>query len=743
MDLKSLQLNPQQVAAVEAINGPILVVAGAGSGKTRVLTTRVAYLINNVGIDDHSILAITFTNAACLEMRNRIVNLLNHYTSTNILTYHALCLKILRCDIDKLKGSNDFRIIDEEEKSTIINQIYKDWRLRDDFGKRCKPRLMLDFIEEYQAYNAEYSNDLWSLNTGPLDSINDMVKHHYLFSSDVKYIEGIYKEYQKQKQKNNWLDFNDLIYSVYKLFKNWPDVVKKWSERFQYILVDEFQDTDRFQFEILCKLVNKQQNVFAVGDPDQTIYEWRGAYSDIFNVYLKTFKNTKTIILDTNYRSTQNILNVANALIKHNQVRIDKTLTTINGSGEKPIYYCGDSQHEEGRFIANKISELHDKKHIAYKDIAVLYRSNYLSKFIEDGLINTNIPYYIYGGVKFYQRKEIKDILAYLRIVSHFDDELSILRVINVPQRGIGETTVDKIKKYTNTKHISFTDALKITKANDHDIPWNDQAIYRFINLINEIKLAIKNKNIADTVDQIVKITKYEQYLNSFENSCEAENRMDNIRELINSIKEYETEHPSATIDEFIQSIALYTDISSNDVKNKNNHDEVSLMTVHFAKGTEYKVVFIAGLYEGVFPNAKSIGMNSEEERRIAFVGITRAKQYLFISSNTGKSFMGNNYPSSFINEMGKQNLEEISSYYQSTSSADLEWYDSHKIENYQNMYEQKQVQYNVGDTIVHTIFGMGVVVEVNDGILGIMFKKPYGLKHIIATHKSLKLVRN
>ena len=743
MDLKLLQLNPQQITAVETINGPVLVVAGAGSGKTRVLTTRVAYLINNVGIDDNSVLAITFTNAACLEMRNRITNLLNHYTSANILTYHALCLKILRCDIDKLNGSNDFRIIDDEEQFGIINQIYKDWRLRDDFGKRCKPRLILDFIEEYQAYNAEYSNDLWSLNTEPLDSVNDMVKRHYLFSSDAKYIEGIYKEYQKQKQKNNWLDFNDLIYSVYKLFRNWPDVVKKWSEKFQYILVDEFQDTDRFQFEILCKLVNNQQNIFAVGDPDQTIYEWRGAYSDIFNVYLKIFKNTKTIILDTNYRSTQNILNVANALIKHNNIRIDKTLRTINGMGEKPIYYCGDSQHEEGRFIANKISELHDKNNIAYKDIAVLYRSNYLSKFIEDSLINTNIPYYIYGGVKFYQRKEIKDILAYLRIVSHFDDELSIVRVINVPQRGIGETTIDKIRKYASAKHISFTEALKITKAGDPDVPWNDQAIYHFINLINKIKLAIKNKNIADTVDQIIKITKYEQYLNSFENNSEAENRMDNIRELINSIKQYETSHPSATIDEFIQSIALYTDISSNDVKNKQEHDEVSLMTVHFAKGTEYKAVFIAGLYEGVFPNARSIGTHSEEERRIAFVGITRAKQYLFISSNTGKSFMGNNYPSSFINEMGKQNLEKISSYYQSTSNADIEWYDSHKIENYQNMYEQKQVQYNVGDTIVHTIFGMGVIVEVNNGILGIMFKKPHGLKHIIATHKSLKLIRN
>ena len=743
MDLNELELNPKQIEAVKSIDGPVLVVAGAGSGKTKVLTTRVSYLINDVGIDDNLILAITFTNAACVEMRNRIISQLNRYTSTNILTYHALCLKILRSDIDKLGGNNNFRIIDEEERISIINQIYKDWKLRDDFAKRCKPKLMLDFIDEYQAYNAKYAKDLWSLGTNLLDSVNNMVKHHYLFSIDIKYIEGIYKEYQKQKQKNNWLDFNDLIYSVYKLFHNLPDISKKWSKKFNYILVDEFQDTDEFQFDILCKLVNDHQNIFAVGDPDQTIYEWRGAYSDIFNVYLKTFKNTKTIILDTNYRSTQSILNVANSLIKHNHIRIDKTLITANGIGNKPIYYCGDSQHEEGRFIANKINELHDEYHVAYNDIAILYRSNYLSKFIEDALINTNIPYYIYGGVKFYQRKEIKDILAYLRVVSHFDDELSILRIINIPQRGIGESTIDKIKQYAKLNNIEFTSTLKLTKAIDPNISWNDQTIYKFINLINQIKSASKNKSIVETVNQIIKLTNYEQYLNSFESTNQANSRMDNINELITSIKEFEANNKSATIDEFIQSIALYTDTSSNDVKNKQEHDNVSLMTVHFAKGTEYKAVFIAGLYEGVFPNSRSIGNRSEEERRIAFVGITRAKQYLFVSSNIGKSFMGNNYPSSFINEMGKNNLEKINSHYQSTSSADVEWYDSHKKENYQNMYEQKQVQYSIGDTIVHTIFGQGVIVEINDGILGIMFKKPYGLKHIISTHKSLKLVKN
>ena len=743
MDLTSLKLNPQQIKAVESVNGPVLVVAGAGSGKTRVLTTRVAYLINQIGCPDNSILAITFTNAACLEMKNRVMSLLNRYSNVNILTYHSLCLKILRSEIQYLGGSNDFRIIDEEEQNALVNSIYKEWRLRDDFAKRCKPRLMLDYINQYQTYNAEFSDDLWSLQVCSLPSVNDMIKRHLLFSTDEKYVEGIYKEYQKQKQKNNWLDFSDLIFSVYKLFHKFPDVAKRWSQKFQYILVDEFQDTDKYQFAILCKLVNQQQNVFAVGDPDQTIYEWRGAFSNIFSTYIKSFDNTQTIILDTNYRSTQSILDVANSLIKHNHARIDKTLVTTNGSGIKPTYYCGDSQHEEGKFIANKIKELHDKENIAYKDMAVLYRSNYLSKFIEDALINTSIPYYIYGGVKFYQRKEIKDILAYLRLVSHFDDELSILRVINVPSRKIGETTLDKIRRYAWIKGIDFVNALKTTKSDDREITWDDQLIYRFINLINEIKNQTKECLISETVDKIIKLTKYEEYLNSFETAEEADNRMDNINELISSIKEFESNNQEASIDEFIQSIALYTDSSSNDVKNKEEHDNVSLMTVHFAKGTEYKVIFLAGLYEGVFPNAKAGTERIEEERRIAFVGITRAREHLFISSNTGKTFMRENYPSSFIMEMGKQNLQKIASYYTATSGADLEWYDSKHPTNYKDMYEQKDVNYSIGDTVVHTIFGAGIIIEIQGEILSIMFKKPYGLKQIIATHKSLKRVRN
>lgn len=665
MDFNQLKLNQQQIQATKTINGPILVVAGAGSGKTKVLTTRVAYLIQETGCPEESILAITFTNFACNEMRTRIANLLNHHTNVNVLTFHSLCLRILREEIEYLGGRNDFRIIDEEEQLSIISQIYKDWNLRQDFGKRVKPKLMQNFISEIQDVTANENNDLYSKTTLKTDTIYSLIKSHLIFESDVKYINGIYKQYQEIKQKNNWLDFNDLIYSVYKLFKKSKSSVDKWSQRFQYILVDEFQDTDYFQFTILKQLVNENKNIFVVGDPDQTIYEWRGAYAQIFNDFKKTFENTTQIILDKNYRSTKKILNVANSLIKNNVKRIDKTLITDNQEGENVIYYLGDSQHEEGKFIANKINELVNKEQYQYKDIAVLYRSNFLSRFIENALIDNNISYQIYGGVKFYQRKEIKDILAYLRLLVDPNDELAIKRVINTPARGIGETTLDKILSYALNKNLSFSEVIKYNKLNHNDITWDDHKISKFFVLINQIKQKSLGLGLEDLVKNLIKMIDYENYLNTFETPLEAKSRIENINELIFSIKEFDENSSSHSIDEFLQSIALYTDTSSNDFKSRNNQNNVNVMTIHFAKGSEYKVIFIAGLYEGVFPSRKSVEQNNiEEERRIFFVGITRAKERLFFSSNIGSTFIGKTSPSFFLNEINQNEYEEIHSNY-------------------------------------------------------------------------------
>ena len=626
MELSLQNLNDKQLEAVKTTEGPVLVVAGAGSGKTKVLATRIAYLIDGIGCPDRNILAITFTNLACREMKSRVFSILNRPCNAQILTYHGLCLRILREDISVYGMDKNFNIIDDEEQSEIIKQIYQDWRLRDEFGKRCKIKMMVDFIRAIQSSCNCIERTFWDKNIDIPDQVNDLIKRHILHNGDDKYIKSIYLEYFKRKFKGNLLDYNDLITGAYKLLKYNPEIAKKWQQRFQYILVDEFQDTDYFQFQILQMLINSQENVFCVGDPDQTIYEWRGAYAEIFNDFLARFQNTKQIILDKNYRSTQNILDVANSLIKHNEKRIDKTLIAHNANGEKPIYYEGDSKNEEGRFVVNTIKEL-VKKGYAYKDIAILYRANFLSRFIEQALLYANIPYCIYGGVKFYQRKEIKDVLAYIRLIENPDDELAIKRVINTPNRKIGDVTIDKIANYAFNKNISFAEALKTSSSSDPNVTWDKENIRSFVTLINSFKTLVKDLPLAEGVKKILEVIKYRDYLKTYDLNEETA-RWQNIEELLTSITQYslDDEHPSYS--SFLQSISLYTDTTSDDFKNK-DENAVSLMTIHFAKGTEYKVVFIVGMYEGTFPNNRCEG--NEEERRIAFVGFTRSKKKKYI----------------------------------------------------------------------------------------------------------------
>ena len=654
MELSLQNLNDKQLEAVKTTEGPVLVVAGAGSGKTKVLATRIAYLIDGIGCPDRNILAITFTNLACREMKSRVFSILNRPCNAQILTYHGLCLRILREDISVYGMDKNFNIIDDEEQSEIIKQIYQDWRLRDEFGKRCKIKMMLDFIRAIQSSCNCIERTFWDKNIDIPDQVNDLIKRHILHNGDDKYIKSIYLEYIKRKFKGNLLDYNDLITGAYKLLKYNPEIAKKWQQRFQYILVDEFQDTDYFQFQILQMLINSQENVFCVGDPDQTIYEWRGAYAEIFNDFLARFQNTKQIILDKNYRSTQNILDVANSLIKHNEKRIDKTLIAHNANGEKPIYYEGDSKNEEGRFVVNTIKEL-VKKGYAYKDIAILYRANFLSRFIEQALLYANIPYCIYGGVKFYQRKEIKDVLAYIRLIENPDDELAIKRVINTPNRKIGDVTIDKIANYAFNKNISFAEALKTSSSSDPNVTWDKENVRSFVALINSFKTLVKDLPLAEGVKKILEVIKYRDYLKTYDLNEETA-RWQNIEELLTSITQYslDDEHPSYS--SFLQSISLYTDTTSDDFKNK-DENAVSLMTIHFAKGTEYKVVFIVGMYEGTFPNNRCEG--NEEERRIAFVGFTRAKEHLYLCSSHGVSFNGSDEPSSFISEINPSSIEK------------------------------------------------------------------------------------
>lgn len=738
MELSLQNLNDKQLEAVKTTEGPVLVVAGAGSGKTKVLATRIAYLIDGIGCPDRNILAITFTNLACREMKSRVFSILNRPCNAQILTYHGLCLRILREDISIYGMDKNFNIIDDEEQSEIIKQIYQDWRLRDEFGKRCKIKMMLDFIRAIQSSCNCLERTFWDKNIDIPDQVNDLIKRHILHNGDDKYIKSIYLEYIKRKFKGNLLDYNDLITGAYKLLKYNPEIAKKWQQRFQYILVDEFQDTDYFQFQILQMLINSQENVFCVGDPDQTIYEWRGAYAEIFNDFLARFQNTKQIILDKNYRSTQNILDVANSLIKHNEKRIDKTLIAHNANGEKPIYYEGDSKNEEGRFVVNTIKEL-VKKGYAYKDIAILYRANFLSRFIEQALLYANIPYCIYGGVKFYQRKEIKDVLAYIRLIENPDDELAIKRVINTPNRKIGDVTIDKIANYAFNKNISFAEALKTSSSSDPNVTWDKENVRSFVTLINSFKTLVKDLPLAEGVKKILEVIKYRDYLKTYDLNEETA-RWQNIEELLTSITQYslDDEHPSYS--SFLQSISLYTDTTSDDFKNK-DENAVSLMTIHFAKGTEYKVVFIVGMYEGTFPNNRCEG--NEEERRIAFVGFTRAKEHLYLCSSHGVSFNGSDEPSSFISEINPSSIEKKKSSLSSNSNADLSWFDSQKPQRFDNQYNNFSVDFKVGDTIVHTVFGMGQIVEVDGDYIVVVFKKPYGKKTLNAHHKAIKRVKN
>ena len=738
MELSLQNLNDKQLEAVKTTEGPVLVVAGAGSGKTKVLATRIAYLIDGIGCPDRNILAITFTNLACREMKSRVFSILNRPCNAQILTYHGLCLRILREDISIYGMDKNFNIIDDEEQSEIIKQIYQDWRLRDEFGKRCKIKMMLDFIRAIQSSCNCIERTFWDKNIDIPDQVNDLIKRHILHNGDDKYIKSIYLEYIKRKFKGNLLDYNDLITGAYKLLKYNPEIAKKWQQRFQYILVDEFQDTDYFQFQILQMLINSQENVFCVGDPDQTIYEWRGAYAEIFNDFLARFQNTKQIILDKNYRSTQNILDVANSLIKHNEKRIDKTLIAHNANGEKPIYYEGDSKNEEGRFVVNTIKEL-VKKGYAYKDIAILYRANFLSRFIEQALLYANIPYCIYGGVKFYQRKEIKDVLAYIRLIENPDDELAIKRVINTPNRKIGDVTIDKIANYAFNKNISFAEALKTSSSSDPNVTWDKENVRSFVTLINSFKTLVKDLPLAEGVKKILEVIKYQDYLKTYDLNEETA-RWQNIEELLTSITQYslDDEHPSYS--SFLQSISLYTDTTSDDFKNK-DENAVSLMTIHFAKGTEYKVVFIVGMYEGTFPNNRCEG--NEEERRIAFVGFTRAKEHLYLCSSHGVSFNGSDEPSSFISEINPSSIEKKKSSLSSNSNADLSWFDSQKPQRFDNQYNNFSIDFKVGDTIVHTVFGMGQIVEVDGDYIVVVFKKPYGKKTLNAHHKAIKRVKN
>ena len=607
-------LNEPQRQAVMATDGPLLILAGAGSGKTRVLTHRTAYLIEECGVNPYKIMAITFTNKAAGEMRERIDQMVGYGSeSIWVCTFHSTCVRILRRYIDRLGFGTNFTIYDSDDQKTLMKDICK--RLEID-TKMYKEKMFLSAISSAK------------------DELIDPIEFETRAAGDyVKRKQAqVYREYQQALKQNNALDFDDLIMKTVELFKLDKEVLASYQDRFRYIMVDEYQDTNTAQFELIRLLALKYQNLCVVGDDDQSIYKFRGA--NIYNIlnFEHHFPDATVIKLEQNYRSTQNILDAANAVIANNQGRKEKRLWTDNGAGDKITFEQLDTAAEEADFVARDIARWVRKGEYQYKDCAILYRTNAQSRLFEERFITANIPYKIFGGVNFYARKEVKDLLAYLKTIDNGQDDLAVRRIINIPKRGIGAASINKVALYAQEQEISFYDALCVAEQ----VPGLGKAaakIRPFVLFIQSMKAKAKLLSVADLLQEVIETTGYVRELEA-EGTDEAEARIENIDELISKAVDYAEVEEAPTLNGFLENVALVADIDSFD----ENSDYVVLMTLHSAKGLEFPNVYLAGLEDGLFPSYMSITSDNsqaeiEEERRLAYVGITRAKKNLTITS--------------------------------------------------------------------------------------------------------------
>jgi len=710
-------LNQQQKQAVVTTNRHLRIVAGAGSGKTRVITTRIAYLIEELGVAPYRILAITFTNKAANEMKVRVENLLQVQRSgVMISTIHSLCVRILREEIRYFKYPRNFVILDSDDQKSILREIYK------------KLNVDIKTLSYAQALGYISNNKCAFISASKAETMTS-----YEFE---KLMASVYKEYEKKLNDMQSLDFDDLLIFVYRLFKENIEVREKWQNRYDYIHVDEFQDVDEIQYGIIQNITSPSAYLCVVGDPDQTIYTWRGAKVDIIMNFEKNFKDCESIILNENYRSTKSILQGANTLIKNNRNRVDKDLFTSNEEDHKISFYESPDERYEALWIARKIVDLKDDG-VPLHEIAILYRSNYLSRSLEKVLLDAHLPYRIYGGIKFFERAEIKDALSYLRLmVSHSKSmsELAIKRVLNVPKRGIGPKTMETIDVLAQAKQEDYFDVLV-----EHAVAkGKTQAkINEFVSLIQQYRKEQKEYAISIILRKLLEESGYFQML---EDAKEME-RLENINELIHDIEAYEENNPEGSLDDYLQMIALYTDTQEEEFK-----DSLQLMSVHAAKGLEFDCVFVYSVSEGIFPNERSVNEGGahalEEERRLAYVAFTRAKKRLFLTSSAGYSYVMQKMkmPSRFIKELGEEVVNNEGVVHSPYSQPSQETNESlQTIYSKMEMPKSKQKgTIRKGDLITHEAFGDGYVLSVNDDIATIAFEKRYGIKKIYAKHKMI-----
>ena len=631
-------LNDKQYEAVINTDGPCLVIAGAGSGKTKVLTHKIAYLISEKDVKPWDILAITFTNKAANEMKQRVENLVGDVAKDMwIGTFHSICVRILRRQIDRIGFDTSFVIFDTSDQKTLVKQIIKSQNLDD--------KLYTDKTVLYEISNAK--NEMLEPAQYAARARGDFRKEK---------IAEIYSIYQNRLKENNAIDFDDIINFTIKILMENQDLLEYYSNKFKYVLVDEYQDTNKAQFTLVTLLASKFGNITVVGDNDQGIYSFRGA--DITNIlnFEKDFPGTRIIKLEQNYRCTQSILNAANAVIKNNETKYEKKLWTDNEKGSLPKVYRGDNEYDEANYIVREMNSLKTEEYYKYSDFAVLYRMNAQSRSIEDILRREDIPYKIVGGLKFYERKEIKDIIAYLRLVQNTSDNLSLTRIINEPKRGVGKTSLDNIDKMSAANGVSMYEIIK--HADEVGLNRVFANTREFIEVIEAIRAKKDDMKISELIKELLNKTGYTKAL-ELENTVEAESRLQNLDEFLTVAIEFEEESADSSLSEFLEGITLSSDLDGME----DEEDSVTLMTLHSAKGLEFPTVFLVGMEEGIFPGYKSIGepKELEEERRLCYVGITRAKEHLYLTCSRQRSIYGStscNAVSRFVKEIPANMLD-------------------------------------------------------------------------------------
>lgn len=695
-------LNDKQKEAVLYNDGPLLIIAGAGAGKTKTLTTKIAYLIEEGLAAPYNILAITFTNKAAKEMRDRLYLLIgDEARKLQVSTFHSFGLKLLRENYELLGYDRNFVIMDSDDSLTVVKKIIKDLNY--------DPKI----------YNPKAIRNKISSCKNELISAHDYER--YAVSDYEQVIQKVYEKYEHKLKTNNSVDFDDLLILPIKLFKEHIEVLEKYQDLYKYVLIDEYQDTNEAQY-ILTKMISeKNRKITCVGDDSQSIYSFRGAnYKNILN-FEKDYKDAKTILLEQNYRSTGNILDAANQVIKNNRDRKDKNLWTNKGPGDKIKYYRAYNERDEAQYIIRKIKELVNRD-VEYKDIAILYRTNAQSRVVEEEMLKENLPYRVIGSFYFYSRKEIKDLIAYLRLIHNSKDNISLLRVINTPKRGIGLKTIENLTIRADSEGISIYDAIESGKE------------LEFKNTIEKLKSIAEDLTLTELIDKVLDASGMKKELES-EQTLESEVRLENLEEFKSITKAFEEKEGLISLEDFLLEISLVSDVE----EYKDDPNRISLMTVHSVKGLEFDHVFVIGMEEGLFPHMNSLMENGalEEERRLCYVAITRARDDLHLVNARRRTLFGKeqvNPVSRFISEINPDLLE--------TNVKDEIPKKEEKIDTAE-MFREEDVDYKVGDFVYHETFGTGKVVEVTNTLVSVAFKHPHGIKKLMKNHKKLSKINN